>query len=254
MPVVEHPGQTVMSLSGQRIVVVGGGSGIGLAVAKAAHAQGARVALVGRSKDRLQTAVKQLGADVEIATADARDPGAIAAELSSWQPIDHLVLTTSASASGLGVQKSMADMPLDAARAFFDGKLWSQVTAAQAALRHLSPAASITFTSGVASRKGLPNHTIIAANNAAIEALAKQLAREIAPRRVNVVAPGLTATGVYDHLAPTEREAFLAHVTAHLPIPRPATPDEIATAYMFAMTATYLTGAVIDIDGGLLVH
>jgi NAD(P)-dependent dehydrogenase (short-subunit alcohol dehydrogenase family) len=243
-----------MSLSDQRIVVVGGASGIGLAVAKAAYVQGSRVALIGRNRDRLQAAIRELGPGVAIAAADAGDPRAMATALSSWRPIDHLVLTTSASASGLGVQKSMTDMALDAAHAFFHGKFWSQFTAAQAALSHLSPTASITFTSGVASRKGLPNHTIIAANNAAIEALAKQLAREIAPRRVNVVAPGLTATGVYDHLPPAERQAFFAHVTGRLPIPRPATPDEIATAYVFAMTSTYLTGAVIDVDGGLLVH
>jgi NAD(P)-dependent dehydrogenase (short-subunit alcohol dehydrogenase family) len=243
-----------MRLTGQRIVVVGGASGIGLAVANAARAEGARIALVGRSRDRLEAALREVGPETDIAVADARDPAAIAAALSTWPRIDHLVATTSVSASGLGVQKAMTEMPLDGARAFFEGKLWSQYTAAQAALRYLSPRGSITFTSGAASRKGLPNHTIIAANNAAIEAMAKQLAREIAPRRVNVISPGLTATRVYDHLPPAEREAFFAHVTGQLPIPRPAAPEEIATAYIFAMTSSYLTGAVIDIDGGLLVQ
>ncbi len=243
-----------MRLEGRRVVVIGGASGIGLAVAAAARAEGARVAVVGRSKDRLEAALREIGPEVESAVADARDPAAIGAALVAWVPIDHLVTTTSVSASGLGVQKSMAHMSLTGARAFFDGKLWSQYTAAQAALPHLSPSGSITFTSGVASRKSLPNHTVIAANNAAIEAMAKQLAREIAPRRVNVISPGLTTTHVYDHLPPTEREAFFAHVTGGLPIPRPASPEEVAAAYVFAMTSSYLTGAVIDIDGGLLVQ
>ena len=201
-----------------------------------------------------QAALQEVGPETDIAVADALDSAAIAIALSSWAPIDHLVTTTSVSSSRLGVVKTMAEMPLDGARAFFEGKLWSQYTAAQAALPHLSPGGSITFTSGAASRKGLPNHTVIAANNAAIEAMAKQLAREIAPRRVNVISPGLTATRVYDHLPPEKRKAFFAHVTEQLPIPRPALPEEIAAAYIFAMTSSYLTGAVIDIDGGLLVQ
>jgi NAD(P)-dependent dehydrogenase (short-subunit alcohol dehydrogenase family) len=152
------------------------------------------------------------------------------------------------------VQKSIAEMPAEGAHAFFEGKFWAQYQAAQAALAHLAPNGSITFTSGAASRKTLPGHTIIAANNAAIEAMAKQLAREIAPRRVNVVSPGLTDTRAYDHLSPETKREFFAQVIKQLPLPRVAQPDEVAAAYLFAMTARYLTGTVIDIDGGLLVQ
>jgi NAD(P)-dependent dehydrogenase (short-subunit alcohol dehydrogenase family) len=167
---------------------------------------------------------------------------------------DHLVTTTSISAASLGVQTPMKEMAGDAARAFFEGKFWAQYQAAQAGLANLSADGSVVFTSGVASRKVLPGHTIVAANNAAIEAMARQLAREIAPRRVNVISPGLTDTRAYDHLPSETRREFFAHVTRQLPVPRPARPDEIATAYLFAMTAAYLTGTVIDIDGGLLVQ
>jgi NAD(P)-dependent dehydrogenase (short-subunit alcohol dehydrogenase family) len=240
-------------LAGQRIVVVGGGSGIGLAVAQAARAEGASLGLIGRTRDRLEAAMHAVGGDTGIALADARDPVAIGQALSQWELIDHLVITTSASSSALGVQKPMREMPLDGARAFFDGKLWAQYIAAQAVLPRLARDGSITFTSGAASRRSLPNHTVIAANNGAIEAMARQLAREIAPQRVNVVSPGLTATSVYDRLPDVERMAFFANVTGRLPIPRPAAPAEIAAAYLFVMTASYLTGAVIDVDGGLLV-
>jgi NAD(P)-dependent dehydrogenase (short-subunit alcohol dehydrogenase family) len=240
-------------LAGQRIVVVGGASGIGLAVAQAAHAEGASLGLVGRTRERVEAAMRAVGRNASSATADARDPAAIAEAFSRWAPIDHLVVTTSASASALGVQKPMREMPLSGARAFFDGKLWAQYTAAQTVLPRLARDGSITFTSGAASRRSLPNHTVVAASNGAIEAMARQLAREIAPQRVNVVSPGLTATGVYDRLPDAERESFFAKVTGRLPIPRPAAPSEIAAAYLFVMTATYLTGAVIDVDGGLLV-
>jgi NAD(P)-dependent dehydrogenase (short-subunit alcohol dehydrogenase family) len=164
------------------------------------------------------------------------------------------VLTISVSATSLGVNSRLDAMPAEGALAYLEGKFWAQYRFTQAALPLLSPAGSITFTSGVASRKGLPGHTVIAATNGAIEAMARQLAREIAPRRVNVVAPGLTETGAYDHLSPQERQAFFDHVSRQLPLARVAQPCEIARAYLFAMTATYLTGSVIDIDGGLLAN
>jgi NAD(P)-dependent dehydrogenase (short-subunit alcohol dehydrogenase family) len=236
------------------VAIVGGSSGIGLAVAAAALAAGAEVSLVSRSTERLQSAAVKLGKPVRTVPADARAPEALRRCFAEIGRIDHLVTTTTVSAARMGVTRSMADMPADGALAFFEGKFWTQYRAAQAALPHLSETGSITFTSGIASRKGLPGHTIVGAVNAAIEAAARQLAREIGPRRVNAVAPGLTDTGAYDHLPPQERERFFAHVTGQIPVRRPARPEEIAEAYLFAMRATYLTGAVLDIDGGLLVH
>jgi len=241
-------------LAGKRVAVIGGGSGIGLAVASAAQQAGAAILLIGRTAERLRLAAAELGDGARWQAADAGDPASVDAALSSFGSIDHLALTVSVSATRLGVQKPMPDVAKPAAEAFMAGKFWAQYWAAQAALPHLAAEGSITFTSGVAARKGLPNHTVMAATNAAIEAMAKQLAREIAPRRVNVVAPGLTATAAYDHLEPEAREHFFALVTGQLPISRPAQPAEIAQGYLFAMTAGYLTGAVLDLDGGLLVH
>ncbi|MCW5729683.1 MAG: SDR family oxidoreductase [Alphaproteobacteria bacterium] len=240
-------------LEGRRVVVVGGSAGIGHAVAQAARAAGAEIAIVGRDTGTLSRAVAALGGGTRGEAADARDPAAIATALARIGRFDHLVVTASASAARLGVAKPMAEMPKAAAESFFAGKFWAQYHAAQAALPLLSADGSITFTSGVASRKGLPNHTVLAASNAAVDAMARQLAREIAPVRVNVVSPGLTDTRAYDHLAEEEKKAFFAHVTGRLPIARAASAAEIAQGYIFAMTATYLTGAVLDLDGGLLV-
>ena len=94
----------------------------------------------------------------------------------------------------------------------------------------------------------------MAANNAAIEGAARQLAKEIAPIRVNTISPGLTQTRAYDHMADDARAQFFDRVTAGQPIARPGTPDEVGEAYLFAMTSTYLTGVVIDVDGGFLVQ
>jgi NAD(P)-dependent dehydrogenase (short-subunit alcohol dehydrogenase family) len=243
----------VQSLVGQRVVVLGGGSGIGRAVAQAARDSGGRVAIIGRTEAALALAAAEIGPDVDWRTADAGNPAAILAALNALAPVDHLVLTPSASAAALGVQVDLGAMPLDAARRFVEGKFWAQVTAAQAALGVLSPGGSVVLTSGVASRKGLPGHAVIAATNAALEAFVRQIAREIAPRRINAVAPGLTRTAVYDRLPEAERQAFFARVTADQPIPRPAEPAEVAQAYVFAMTASFVTGTVIDVDGGKLV-
>lgn len=241
------------SLEGQTVAVVGGASGIGFAGASAAAGEGARIFLIGRTRSRLEEAASAIDG-AKIAVADATDERSLEQAFASIGTIDHLLLTASSSAAGLGVTVAMAQMPLDAAHRFVEGKFWAQYRAARAALGSLSPDGSIAFTSGVAVRRSLPGHTIVAANNAAIEAAARQLAKETAPIRVNVISPGLTETRAYDHMDDKSRAGFFAHVTANQPIARPARPEEIAQAFLFAMTATYLTGTVIDVDGGFLVQ
>lgn len=237
-----------MSLQGAHILVLGGSSGIGLAVARAALAEGARVAIAGRTRATLDAA----GIDAAH-VVDARDATALDALCASLAPLDHLVVTTSESSSRHGVNRTLPEIPLDAAQSFFEGKFWNQLRAARAALPHLAPEGSITLTSGVASRRTLPNHTIIGAVNAALEGFAKQLAREIGPRRVNVVAPGLTRTRAYDPLPEPQRAALFGRIAEALPMKRVGTPEEVAHAYLFALRATWLTGTVIDMDGGHMV-
>jgi NAD(P)-dependent dehydrogenase (short-subunit alcohol dehydrogenase family) len=240
-------------LEGQHVVVVGGASGIGLAVSKKCANEGAHLTLMGRTESRLCEAAAEIGG-ANCLVADAANEDALGAAFSAAGPFNHLVTTVSASSSKLGVTVDMADMPLDAAHEFFEGKFWGQYRSARAALRYISQNGSITFTSGVAVRRSLPGHTIVAANNAAIEACARQLARELAPIRVNTISPGLTHTRTYDHYTEAERKVFFERVTGNMPLGRPAEPDEIADAYLFALTADYLTGTVIDIDGGFLVQ
>ncbi|MCP5367470.1 MAG: SDR family oxidoreductase [Hyphomicrobiales bacterium] len=240
-----------MALHGRTVLVIGGSAGIGLAVAQAAAAQGARVHIAARDRGRLARAAEQIGAAGHHA-ADVTDDAARAALFDSVGPIDHLAVTSHLSSTRLGVHTAMDRMPLDGARKFMEHKFWSQYAAAQAALDHLSADGSIVLTSGVASRRPLAEHTVIAATNAAVEAMARQLCAEIAPRRINVVAPGLTDTRTYDHLSPESREAFFAKVRGLVPVARVATPADIARAYLFAMESDYLSGAVIDMDGGLL--
>lgn len=243
----------MQDLSGKSVLVVGGTNGIGLAVAKGAVSRGAHVSIAGRSEAGLKAAVDEIGG-VDTLRVDATDATSIDAFAKALPPVDHVVLTVSTSAAGLGVTVDMAQMPIDAAQKFLMGKFWAQYRLAQAALPKIAQGGSLTFTSGAATRKSLPGHTIVAANNAAIEGAARQLAKEIAPIRVNTISPGLTATRAYDHMSDEARAGFFEHVTAGQPINRPGTPEEVAHAYLFAMTSTYLTGVVIDVDGGFLVQ
>jgi NAD(P)-dependent dehydrogenase (short-subunit alcohol dehydrogenase family) len=240
------------ALAGRRVLVLGGSSGIGRAVAAAALAEGAEAHIAGRTAATLAEAADALG-HVGTHQVDARDAAALDALFAALAPLDALVVTTSESSSRHGVNRALPDIPLDAAQAFFEGKYWNQVRAAQRVLPHLAPEGSITLTSGVASRRTLANHTIIGSVNAALEGFARQLAREIGPRRVNLVAPGLTRTRAYDPLPEAQRSALFGRIAAALPMGRVGTPEDVAEAYLFALRATWLTGTVIDMDGGHLV-
>jgi len=241
------------NLQDKTVLVVGGTNGIGQAVARRAVHEGAQVIIGGRTPTTLEQAAADTGAH-DTRLVDATDPDSIATFAQDLPAIDHLVLTVSTSAAGLGVTVDMASMPIDAAHKFLAGKFWGQYRLAQAVLPKLKTDGSITFTSGAAIRRSLPGHTIVAANNAAIEACARQLAKEIAPIRVNTISPGLTQTRAYDHLPEDARQDFFDRVTLNQPISRAGTPDEIADGYLFAMTSTYLTGVVIDVDGGFVVQ
>jgi NAD(P)-dependent dehydrogenase (short-subunit alcohol dehydrogenase family) len=243
-----------MSLQGQRVVVIGGSSGMGLAVARAAASEGARVAIAARNPERLARARAAITGDVTSHVLDARNEAAVQSFFKELGALDHLVSTAHESSAGIGAMRAFPDLEIAAARTFMDGKFWSQVTAAHYAIPMLAPHGSITLFSGVASRKAMPRHTAIAAVNGAVEAFARALAHEIRPRRVNVVAPGLTATSTYDSIPEKDRGAFFAARAAHLPVGRVGTPDDIAETVLYLMKSGYSTGTVVDIDGGHLVE
>jgi NAD(P)-dependent dehydrogenase (short-subunit alcohol dehydrogenase family) len=243
-----------MSLKGQTVVVIGGSAGMGLAVAKAATAEGARVVIAGRNAERLSRAAKEVGTPVETRVLDATNEPDVKAFFETLGGLDHLAVTAHQSSAGLGAMRVFPDVETEAARLFMDGKFWSQFIAARHAVPRLSPHGSITLFSGVASRKAMPRHTAIAAVNGAVEAFGRALAHEIRPRRVNVIAPGLTLTSTYDSMAARDRDAFFASRAGHLPVGRVGTPEDIAQAVLYVMNNGYSTGAVIDVDGGHLVE
>ena len=242
------------SLKGQRVVVVGGSSGMGLAVARAAAGEGARVVIAARNAERLERARKTIAGEITSRVLDVRDEAAVKTFFGELGELDHLVSTAHESSAGIGAMQPFPDLEVGAARRFMDGKFWSQVIAARYAAPRLSPHGSITLFSGVASRKAMPRHTAIASVNGAVEAFARALAHEIRPRRVNVVAPGLTQTPTYDSIPEKDRGAFFAARAAHLPVGRVGTPEDIAETVLYLMKSGYSTGTVVDIDGGHLIE
>ena len=138
-------------------------------------------------------------------------------------------------------------------RSSFEVKLFAALRVIRLALPLLAASASITLTSGQLSRKYGVGTLLKGSVNAAVEATGKHLAKELAPRRVNVVSPGITDTSVWGPAGSAQRTETLTRAAAQLPVRRIGTPDDIAQAYLLAMTNPSITGAVLDVDGGGLL-
>ncbi|MGY2397981.1 SDR family oxidoreductase [Pseudomonas sp. SDO5271_S396] len=231
------------SLKGKTVIVIGGSSGIGAAVAKAAAERGAQVVLAGR---RLVSAAEN---GLRSEPVDVTDSASLQRLFETVGRFDHLVYTSGPSVRA----KSLIDTDLDEAQENFNVKLWGSLRAIQHALPFLSEHGSITLTSGQLGRKAVAGQFIKTGINAATEALGKQLAKELAPRRVNVVSPGVIDTPAYAGLTEEQRLAMFAKAGAALPVGRVGRGEDVAAGYVLAMENGFVTGAVIDIDGGGLL-
>jgi len=229
------------SLQQQQVVVIGGTSGIGRAVAQEAVARGAIVTVIGRSA--------KASGNIRAAVADVTDNAALAQAFAAIGKIDHLVLTAGAR---VGSPK-LTELARDELKLAFNVKLFGSLFAIQAALPYLSPNASITLTSGLLSRKFGPGSLLKSGLNAAVDATAKSLARELAPRRVNVVSPGVVDTELWGEAGAESRVTAMTRIGKGLPVGRVGTPQDMAQAYMFAMENGFVSGAVIDVEGGGLL-
>ena len=231
------------SLSGKTIIVIGGSSGIGAAVAQAALARGAKVVVAGR---RLASSSAN---GLRSEPVDVTDSASLKQLFETVGRFDHLVYTSGPSVRA----KALIETDLDEARDNFDVKLWGALRAIQHALPFMHEQGSITLTSGQLGRKLAAGQFIKTGINAATEALGKQLAKELAPRRVNVISPGVIDTPAYAGLGQEQRLAMFAKAGQGLPVGRVGQAEEVASGYVLAMENAFMTGSVIDIDGGGLL-
>lgn len=235
-----------MTVSQNSFLIVGGTKGIGFATARAAAEGGAQVTITGRTQPTLDAALAQLPTGVRGLTLDFGDPNSVAALASAVGSFDHLVLSAS-SAIAWGPLHALTE---EAMRAAFEAKFWGYWRLTKALAPSLSAQGSITFVTGAAGRAALAGTSGVAAVNGAIEALAKVLASELAPLRVNTVSPGLTVTEAYDGMPEEARTQMFAGAAARLPAGRTGHPSDIAQAILLAALNPFMTGTTLDIDGG----
>lgn len=232
----------------QHLLIVGGTSGIGLALAEAAVDEGARVTIAGRDAGRLEEAVLAIGGDVRGESVDVSDEDSIKALFARVGPIDHLIATPGFDHSPALVAEADAAV----VEKLFRTKFLGQYLLAKHAVSQLSESGSITLTSGVLSTRPAAGFAALASVNAGIEALGRTLALELSPRRVNVVSPGVIDTGKrFAHLEAAERTTKLQSTFGDaLPVKRVGLPQDVAQAYLFAMQNPFLTGQTLTVDGG----
>jgi NAD(P)-dependent dehydrogenase (short-subunit alcohol dehydrogenase family) len=238
-----------MTLSGQRIIVLGGSSGIGLATAQASARDGANVVIVSSRKDRIDAALASLPAGSEGHAADLADENAIRALFARLGAFDHLVFT-----AGETLQLGpIATTDLDTARRFFALRYWGAYCAAKFGCAGIRAGGSIVFTSGIAAQRPHPGWSLGASICAAMEGLTRALAVELAPIRVNIVSPGVVQTPLWGNMTDADRDALYRQIADKLPVKHVGTAEEIAQAYLYLMRQSYGTGQVIVVDGGAVL-
>ena len=231
-------------LDGAKVVVIGGASGVGFAVAAAAVEAGAEV-LVGSSQtSRVEAATDKLGRRARGQTVDVRDEGSVAAFFDTAGPFDHLVFTAGDWGHMFGPTR---DLDVEASKARMEVRFWGATRAAKHAIRHIAKDGSISLTGGMLAHRPRPGSPLVTASAHTTEGLAMGLARDLAPIRVNAVCVGLIMS---EQVQISMGEAMVSSFTANLPLPRGGTVEEAAEAYLYLMRNTYVTGQVLRVDGG----
>ncbi len=232
-------------LRGQTVVVIGGSAGIGLETARRARAQGAGVILTGRNPERLRQAAHALGA-ASTAAFDAADPAAIERFFADLPPpIDHVMVT-----AGRPYYARLADMDFAQARRDIGDHIVMVLQVARAAADKVRPGGTLLFMGGTGGRRPGPGFAVVSAVTAALPALIANLALELAPVRVNLVAAGFVDTPLSASLLGVELENRRAELRNTLPIRRVVGPADVAALAVHIMANTALTGATYDVDGG----
>lgn len=235
-----------MSLNGKRVVVLGGTSGIGLAVAQAVAREGATPVVVSRDPARIKATVAALAAGAEGFAVNVTDEATVKDLFARIGAFDHLVFTAG-EALQLG---TLAEMSLAAARQFFETRYWGALTAAKHGAPLIRAGGSIVFSSGIAGARPQAGWVLGASICTAMEGLTRALAVELAPVRVNLVTPGFVRTPLWRDLPEADREAMYAAVGAKLPVGRVGEAAELAETYLFLMRQGFATGQSFVVDGG----
>jgi NAD(P)-dependent dehydrogenase (short-subunit alcohol dehydrogenase family) len=235
-----------MSLKDKRILVIGGGSGIGFGIAQGAAAEGAKVMIASRNAEKIAAAAKKIGGTS--AVLDVGEEANIAAFFKAHAGFDHIAFTAG-DTDGLSFG-ALSDLDLKQAAQRFNTRFWGAVAVAKHGAIHLPPGGSYTITNGMLAHRPMKGMPIVSASATAAEGLTRGLAVDLAPVRVNCVCPGLIETELFDRYGEARHDMLKAISQKQL-IPRPGTPVEAAEAYLTCMRNTFMTGQVLKIEGGI---
>jgi NAD(P)-dependent dehydrogenase (short-subunit alcohol dehydrogenase family) len=233
-----------MQLAGKKVVVVGGSSGIGLSTAELAKREGADVIIASRNAERLDAIAEKL--NVIAIPADVTNDDSVVKLFRSCGPVDHVVVTAAQLRTGPFKSVAMEDV-----RSTMEGKFWGAWRVARAA--DIRSGGSLTLVSGFLSIRPRPNSAIVSAANGALESLARALALELAPVRVNAVSPGVIDTPIRAAMPEDARRDMLAKAAASLPVGRVGVGEDIARQILGFMTIGFVTGSIVYVDGGALI-
>jgi NAD(P)-dependent dehydrogenase (short-subunit alcohol dehydrogenase family) len=232
-------------LQGQTVVVIGGSAGIGFETARRARAEGAKVVLTGRNPDRLKRAAVELDA-LSSAAFDANDGSALDGFFQNLpKTIDHVMVTAGGPHYGRFLEMDLAEI-----RRALEEPVLRMIRVARNSVGRVRPGGSLLFVGGTGGRRPVVGLGIAGAVTAALPAIATNLALELAPVRVNLVAPGFVDTDLSASILGKDLEARRAQLRATLPIRRVVGPADVAALAVHIMTNTALTGGIYDVDGG----
>ena len=238
-----------MVLDGQRIVVIGGSSGMGLATARAAALQGAAVTIASSRQERVDAALRDLPDGCVGTAVDVRQESHVAALFEHVGDFDHLAFT----AGDVFIPRPLADLGLGDARATFDVRLWGAVGVIKHAAPRIRPGGSIGLTTGTVGQRPVLGAALAAAGAGATEGLVRGLAVELAPIRVNAVRAGAVRTPLWDGVPEAQRDALFARLAEGTLTGTVGEPEQVAAAHLFLMQNPYVTGTLLTVDGGLLL-
>ncbi|MBL4680442.1 MAG: SDR family oxidoreductase [Pseudomonadales bacterium] len=234
-------------LEGKTVVVMGGTSGIGLATARQIEERGASVWALGRSAAKIEVAGKH-NPKINFLALDTHDIPTLKQFLNQRAPIDHVV------SAATGANRTMApfmEQTDEQFREAFD-KFWGYCNVIRQCVPFLAKNASITLVSGTPARKCVPGMSSVSCVGSAVEALTRALALELAPIRVNAVAPGIIDTAMFDHFGDNKSTIF-EQMSQNIPLRRVGQAEEVASAIVLTLCNNFMTGTTIDVDGGQLL-
>jgi len=232
--------------TGQKILIIGGSSGIGFAAARLAAAQGAQVCIASRSGAKVEAAVRALGGGASGWTIDLTSDDSVAARLGGGEVWDHVIVTASE------VQMApVREQPMDAARAAMDSKFWGFYRVARTA--SIRPGGSLGVVAGFLATRPAAGAALMGAINGALEALVQGLALELKPVRVNAVSPAVVASEMWDGMDAGDRAAMYESLAERYPAGRIGQPEDVARQLLLLAAIPYATGTRVTLDGGATI-